>query len=40
MLPSMADHFLVFHASNAHADDMVRHGIGIFRYQPGFLHQR
>jgi len=27
-------------ASNAHADDMVKHGIGIYRYTAGFLHQK
>jgi cardiolipin synthase A/B len=40
MLPSIADHWTVFLASNSYADDMVRHGVGIYRYQSGFLHQK
>lgn len=40
MLPARPDHLLVWLASNAHADDMVKHGIGIYRYTAGFLHQK
>ena len=40
MLPARPDHFLVWHASNSHADAMVQHGVGIYRYRRGFLHQK
>ncbi len=40
MLPARPDHLLVWLASNAHADAMVEHGVGIYRYQRGFLHQK
>jgi cardiolipin synthase len=40
MLPEKPDHLLVWLASNAHADDMVKHGISIYRYTAGFLHQK
>lgn len=40
MLPSRPDHLLVWLASNAHADDMVKHGVHIHRYSAGFLHQK
>jgi cardiolipin synthase len=40
MLPSMPDHMTVWLASNAHADHMVRRGVSVYRYQPGFLHQK
>ncbi len=40
LLPEKADHRLVWLASHAHADDMLGHGIKVFRYQNGFLHQK
>lgn len=40
MLPEKPDHLLVWLASNAHADAMVEHGVGIHRYTTGFLHQK
>ncbi len=40
MLPEKPDHLLVWLASNAHADAMVKHGIHIHRYTAGFLHQK
>jgi cardiolipin synthase len=40
MLPEKPDHLLVWLASNAHADNMVDHGIGVYRYGNGFLHQK
>jgi cardiolipin synthase len=40
MIPARRDHFVVFEASTLYAFDAVRTGIRIFRYQPGFLHQK
>jgi cardiolipin synthase A/B len=40
MLPEKPDHLLVWLASNAHADAMVNHGVRVFRYRKGFLHQK
>lgn len=40
MLPAKPDHLLVWLASNAHADAMVEHGVAIYRYHRGFLHQK
>ncbi len=40
MLPDKPDHLIVWLASNAHADAMVEHDVGIYRYQSGFLHQK
>ncbi|MCC8394502.1 cardiolipin synthase [Paraburkholderia sp. MMS20-SJTR3] len=40
MLPSRRDHLVVFAASKLYAYDSLRAGIRIFRYQPGFLHQK
>ncbi|OKL43605.1 cardiolipin synthase [Pseudovibrio exalbescens] len=40
LLPEKADHRLVWLASYAHADDLIDHGIKIYRYQEGFLHQK
>ncbi|UYO01295.1 MAG: cardiolipin synthase [Devosia sp.] len=40
MLPDNPDHKLVWLASMAHADSMVEHGISVFRYTDGFLHQK
>ena len=40
LIPSRPDHHTVFLASTLHAYHAVRAGIGMFRYQPGFLHQK
>ena len=40
LLPEKADHMLVWLAGYAHADSMVDHGVPIYRYQKGFLHQK
>lgn len=40
LLPKKADHLLVWLASYAHADEMMDHGIPIYRYKKGFLHQK
>lgn len=40
MLPAKPDHMLVWLASNAHADAMVEHGVAVYRYGRGFLHQK
>lgn len=40
MLPDNPDHALVWLASMAHADAMVEHGISVYRYTNGFLHQK
>ncbi|MET3896245.1 cardiolipin synthase [Devosia sp. UYZn731] len=40
MLPEEPDHKIVWLASIAHADAMVEHGISIYRYTAGFLHQK
>lgn len=40
LIPSRRDHRVVFAASKLYAYDSLRAGIRIFRYQPGFLHQK
>lgn len=40
LLPRKPDHLMVWLASNAHANAMVEHGISIYRYGAGFLHQK
>ena len=40
LLPSRPDHFLVFQASSLYAREAMQAGIKIYRYQPGFLHQK
>lgn len=40
MLPNKPDHKMVWLASIAHADAMVEHGISVYRYTDGFLHQK
>ena len=40
MLPNTPDHRMVWLASIAHADAMVEHGVSIYRYTDGFLHQK
>ncbi len=40
LIPSRPDHRTVFLASTLHAHHALRAGIGMFRYQSGFLHQK
>jgi len=40
LIPARADHHTVFLSSSLHAHHALRAGIHIFRYQPGFLHQK
>ncbi|TKC82677.1 cardiolipin synthase [Trinickia terrae] len=40
LIPSRRDHYVVFEASKLYAFDLVRAGVRIFRYRPGFLHQK
>jgi cardiolipin synthase A/B len=40
LIPSRRDHRVVFAASKLYAYDLVQAGVRIFRYQPGFLHQK
>lgn len=40
MLPEKPDHLLVYLSSFAYLPAMERAGVKIFRYQPGFLHQK
>jgi cardiolipin synthase len=40
LIPSRRDHHVVFAASKLYAYDAVMAGVRIFRYRPGFLHQK
>ncbi|UVJ46685.1 cardiolipin synthase [Pseudomonas sp. LS1212] len=40
LLPSRPDHKIVYAASSLFAFEAVRAGVRIFRYTPGFLHQK
>jgi cardiolipin synthase len=40
LLPSRPDHYVVYAASSLFAFEAVRAGVRIFRYEPGFLHQK
>lgn len=40
LLPSRPDHRTVFLSSTLHAHEAVQAGIRMFRYQPGFIHQK
>jgi cardiolipin synthase A/B len=40
LIPSRPDHRTVFLASSLYAHDAVLAGIRVFRYQPGFLHEK
>ncbi|WP_148254032.1 cardiolipin synthase [Aidingimonas lacisalsi] len=40
MMPERPDHLLVFLSAFAFLPDMVMAGVKIYRYQPGFLHQK
>jgi cardiolipin synthase len=40
LIPEEPDHLLVWMASLAHAGHMLSHGVKIFRYPEGFLHEK
>ena len=40
LIPSRRDHYVVFEASKLYAYELIRAGVRIFRYRPGFLHQK
>jgi cardiolipin synthase len=40
LLPARPDHRVVFAASSLYAFEALRAGVRVFRYQPGFLHQK
>ena len=40
LLPAQADHFLVNLSSFSYYSEMLDAGISIYRYQPGFMHQK
>src|ERR1700737_1159296 len=40
LIPSRRDHYVVFEASILYAHDLLRAGVRIFRYRPGFMHQK
>lgn len=40
LLPSRPDHRIVYAASSLYASEAVRAGVRVFRYTPGFLHQK
>jgi cardiolipin synthase len=40
LLPSRPDHYIVYAASSLFAFEAVRAGVRVFRYLPGFLHQK
>ena len=40
ILPSMADHVFVYLASFSFLKDTLPHGVLLYRYQGGFLHQK
>lgn len=40
LIPEKPDHLLVWMASIAHAGHMLSHGIAVYRYPEGFLHEK
>jgi len=40
LLPARADHQVVYAASSLYAFEALEAGIRVFRYQPGFMHQK
>lgn len=40
ILPSYSDAILILHASKVYQERMLDHGIKLFSYTPGFLHQK
>ncbi|WP_111411826.1 cardiolipin synthase [Billgrantia lactosivorans] len=40
MMPEHPDHLLIYISAFSFLPDMVRAGVKVYRYQPGFLHQK
>jgi cardiolipin synthase A/B len=40
LIPSRPDHFIVFNASSLYAYEAVSAGIKVYRYRPGFIHEK
>ncbi|MGJ8524403.1 Major cardiolipin synthase ClsA [Halomonadaceae bacterium LMG 33818] len=40
MMPERPDHLLVYLSAFSFLGEMIRAGVNIYRYQPGFLHQK
>ncbi|GHB09503.1 cardiolipin synthase [Salinicola rhizosphaerae] len=40
LMPERPDHLLVFLSAFAFLPEMIQNGVKIYRYQPGFLHQK
>ena len=40
LIPDKPDHLLVYMSAFAFVGEMIAAGIGIYRYQPGFMHQK
>ena len=40
LLPERVEHYLVYLAAFSYLDGMARAGVRIYKYQPGFLHQK
>lgn len=40
VIPDRSDRRLVYYGAYAFAGDLIESGVGIFRYQPGFLHEK
>ncbi|MGB7414132.1 MAG: phospholipase D-like domain-containing protein [Thermosynechococcaceae cyanobacterium] len=40
LLPAQADHLLVYLSSFSYYSEMQKAGITLYRYQPGFMHQK
>lgn len=40
LIPSRPDHRIVFAVSTLYAHEALRDGIAVYRYQPGFMHQK
>jgi cardiolipin synthase A/B len=40
LIPSRRDHYVVFEASRLYVRDLALAGVRVFRYKPGFVHQK
>ncbi|MEN8191074.1 MAG: cardiolipin synthase [Thermodesulfobacteriota bacterium] len=40
IIPDVSDSWLVYYSAYAFISDLLESGIGIYRYQPGFLHEK
>ncbi len=40
LIPNRPDHYIVFNASSLYAYEAVCAGIKVYRYQPGFIHEK